>query len=341
MNTSHYYLLKKNKIKYKPEEFKKPEEFIKPINYNSIENGGIIPLVTGGLGNQIFIIVAAYIVSRNLNCKLYVLNNPESKHNFLRNNYNKSIFKFFGIHIDKNQDNIFINHLIKNGYNFNNEYFEQKRKIPSKFFFNYRNTPINNNNIIFVKKNAYSEWDYKNVSNKTILNNYYQYYPCIKPFETEIQNLLLNGLEEYINNIKNSINISDSAFIHVRRGDFLSLSDYHFIQPISYYESAYNSLIQKNNNINKIYILSNDFVWVKDQDFFKNIPNKEYFEVKNELEVLALMTLCDSGAICANSTFSWWGAFLGTHKKNNPVFVPTKWCADKPVNLFPSTWNII
>ena len=58
---------------------------------------------------------------------------------------------------------------------------------------------------------------------------------------------------------------------------------------------------------------------------------------------LALMSLCKAGAICANSTFSWWGAFLGAHGVRAPVFVPERWIGgDKlPVALFPDEWHVV
>jgi len=334
MNTKAYFILTKNKIKYKYKEIQKSIRNNDSVINQIEDENGIFPIVQGGLGNQIFIIVAGYIVSRNLRCKLYILNNPSSKHNFLKNDYNKSIFKLFGTHISKDQDYVFINSILEKGYIIakNNQQF--RSYISPNFFFK-------NKNYFDSKITAYSYWDFREIHKKTIMIDYYQYYPPIKYYEEEIQNLLINGLEEYINKIKNTMDTTNSAFIHVRRGDYLDLSNIYLIQPISYYESSYNSLIQKNNNINKIYILSNDFGWVKEQDFFKNIPNKEYYEVENELEVLALMTLCTFGAICANSTFSWWGAFLGTHKANNPVYVPSKWInTSEKINLFPSTWNI-
>ena len=58
---------------------------------------------------------------------------------------------------------------------------------------------------------------------------------------------------------------------------------------------------------------------------------------------MLLMSLCKGGAICSNSTFCWWGAFLGTYEKRNPVFVPKKWISvkDDMSNLFPSESKIL
>ena len=314
MDTSLFLL--SNKIKLKPKILQYKKEEIK--EQVTLDENGIIPLLQGGLGNQIFIIAAAFTVHKYLKCQLYILNNPPSKHNFLNNDYNKTIFRYIGTHVKKNQsDTVYMDNLIKNGYNFS--------------ILNRR-----------VRGKAYVFWDYKNISKKTIMADYYQYYPSIKPYENELRELLIRGLQDFINTIKNKLgSLKNSIFIHVRRGDYLALSFYHYVQPISYYENAYKLLLEKNSNFDKIFILSDDFAWVKEQEFFINLLNKEYYESNNELEALSLMSLCEAGAICANSTFSWWGAFLGAYKFNNPVFVPKKWCAETNINLFPKTWNII
>jgi len=53
------------------------------------------------------------------------------------------------------------------------------------------------------------------------------------------------------------------------------------------------------------------------------------------------MSLCEKGAICANSTFSYWGAMLGAHSSGNTVIVPKDWCKDPPICLFPDEWLIV
>ncbi len=77
------------------------------------------------------------------------------------------------------------------------------------------------------------------------------------------------------------------------------------------------------------------------QDVFRNLPHKVFVDEPNELKCLALMSLCEQGFICANSTFSWWGAFLGAYEKRQPVIVPADWFKGEQLQLFPKGWIIL
>jgi hypothetical protein len=170
------------------------------------------------------------------------------------------------------------------------------------------------------------------------MKSYYQYYPPISIYENEIRDLFLKGLDEYRNEyLKEKNTYEESAFIHIRRNDYIKLSNYHYVQDMDYYNKAL-LLLEKNENIKKFYIFSDDISYIK-KNFTKD--NFIIIDEKNELKSLALMSLCTGGAICANSTFSWWGAFLGAYGKNNTVIVPSKWINEKIYNLFPEEWIII
>jgi hypothetical protein len=58
----------------------------------------------------------------------------------------------------------------------------------------------------------------------------------------------------------------------------------------------------------------------------------------DELDGLALMSLCHGGAIIANSTFSWWGAMLGAYPAKATVVYPSKWLQGNKPDLFPPQW---
>lgn len=276
------------------------------------EKKGIIPKVMGGLGNQIFINIASFIAHKIHNCPLYIFNNPLSNnsHNINKLNYNDSIFKYFGKHIKHDLDNILLRFIIDSGYSFHNH----------------------------SHNDGFKCWNPESMPPGTITSSYYQYYPTIKPYEKEIRELLLKGLNEYTN--KHILHSPESsAFLHIRRGDYLNHSDIHYIQPLEYYQSAINTLISK-KNITKIYIFSDDIEWVRSISLFQN-PLFEIVNSDDELYSLHLMTQCKGGAICANSTFSWWGAFLGAYSERNPVIVPKKWISLQVDSLFPEEWIII
>ena len=99
-------------------------------------------------------------------------------------------------------------------------------------------------------------------------------------------------------------------------------------------------MANKSTTLSKIIVVSDDIEWVKSQDFFK-LSIFEIYESNNELETLALMAKCKAGAICANSTFSWWGAFLGAYEKRNPVVVPKYWIREKIECLYPTDWFVL
>jgi hypothetical protein len=257
---------------------------------NTLEKG-VAPLVKGGLGNQMFIIAAAYAVHKASKMPLYIFKNPPSKHNKKAYDYNKSIFKHFGLHLVHPQENAWIL-----GY---------RRFSPGGF----------------------SAWKPENIGSGTCMDDYFQFYPALEPYEFELRELFLSGLT------MPSKDYSSYAFLHIRRGDYLEYKDIHYIQPLEYYMKA-------SENFSKILVVSDDNKWVKEQDFFK-AAKFELFECDDELETLAVMASCKAGAIIANSTFSWWGAFLGAHGCRNPVYVPMNWVSLPIVSLFPDEWIIV
>lgn len=281
---------------------------------NCLERG-VLCGVMGGLGNQLFTYCAGYVIARTHNAPLYKYkDSPEGNiHNKKLRNYNESILKYIGEELPFRHDDF--------------------RLLSAIHYYNYKEY---NYTVYHPFERYIPEQHEPNVK----LSGYFQYYPPLKPFEHEIRSLLLKGMETFVDKVKSNYKLENCAFLHIRRGDYLEYPDIHFNQPLSYYESAVLKLLIKNPSIEKIYIVSDDMAWVKQQEYFKQ-PLFVYTDIDDELETMALMSLCTSGAICANSTFSWWGAFLGTYGKRNPVFVPKKWIKQNLVALFPEEWNVI
>jgi hypothetical protein len=272
---------------------------------------GIIPSVMGGIGNQMFITAAAFATSKTFNCPLYILQNPISnnKHNKRKYNYNDSVFKPFGIHLNLDITN---------------------KQLLHQLGYSVRFCP-----------DGFAPYDLSWFPPGSILASYYQYYPPLQPYEQNLRTLFNQGLESFRETITAKYgDLSTSAFLHVRRGDAHENLHIYYLLPIEYYQETVRELLDKNPNIKKIYIISDEFEWVYQQDFFKQ-KLFECFDNPDELETLALMTLCTGGAICGGSTFSWWGAYLGAHGKRHPVFVPKQWIKFPVYDLFPKEWTVV
>ncbi len=105
----------------------------------------------------------------------------------------------------------------------------------------------------------------------------------------------------------------NSGFIHIRRGDYINLSHYHTNLPLEYYQKGMDEL-----NLDHYYCFSDDIMWCKEH---VKDPRVTFVENTTEIQDLELMMQC-KGSVIANSSFSWWGAFLGNH---NNVIIPKNW----------------
>jgi hypothetical protein len=118
--------------------------------------------------------------------------------------------------------------------------------------------------------------------------------------------------------------------LHIRLGDYLYLTDSHPVCSQEYYKEALSNLP---NDI-CIYIFSDDMY--KAANIFQSLDRKYIFPETNDKYLdMCLMTMCDYH-IVANSSFSWWGAWLSDSKK---VIGPSKWFGDNP-NM-PRDWSDI
>jgi len=93
-----------------------------------------------------------------------------------------------------------------------------------------------------------------------------------------------------------------------------------------YYERAIRHMMTL--GITNFSVFTNDMVYCRERPFL-TIPGINYTIVEeNEIDSLYLMTQCKAG-IAANSTFSWWGAFLN---RNRPICLPSKWFVNPAKN---------
>lgn len=124
---------------------------------------------------------------------------------------------------------------------------------------------------------------------------------------------------QYMENIRKDDKSSVLASIHVRRGDYLMYPDHHPVCTKEYQESARKILKEKYGDV-RFLVFSDDVEWCKN-----TFRNEEYTIVNlgNPYSEMLAMSLCDHHII-ANSSFSWWGAWLNP-KRDKTVIAPNNW----------------
>ena len=173
-----------------------------------------------------------------------------------------------------------------------------------------------------IDENTFNEIpDLRKHHKNILLNGYFQshrYFDRILPIILKSVNSLDKNDAELVNATLTMLKIkakgSPLIFLHIRHGDYYIYSN---ILELSYY---YEAIKYFESNAHFV-IFSDDIQYCKNN--FSNIKNVSFIEDKDYIELL-LMSKMD-GAIIANSTFSWWGAYLMDPQKNKTVIAPRNW----------------
>jgi len=166
-----------------------------------------------------------------------------------------------------------------------------------------------------------------------IIDGYFQSHTHLEEYKNEIikeftfKQHILDKCKLEINKYPNPVSI------HIRRGDYVAHPNYWVVTP-EYIQEALN---QFNDDEYTFLVFSDDIEWCK--SIFP--VGVIYIEGNNQFEDLCMMSLCNHNII-ANSTYSWWGAFLNQNP-NKKVIAPKEWFTpSKPMNnLYPNNWIII
>ena len=141
---------------------------------------------------------------------------------------------------------------------------------------------------------------------------------------------------------KNDIISCESVAVHVRRGDYLQNQktiERYGVCGESYYQNAINKILTLHPK-SRFFIFSDDTNWVRSH---LTLPSDSAFVSASNIsavEDLVLMSQCKH-QIIANSTFSWWGAWLNNHQQKI-VIAPTPWFDDSGIaseDLIPKGWH--
>ena len=134
--------------------------------------------------------------------------------------------------------------------------------------------------------------------------------------------------------LKRKYNLTKSTTsMHIRRKDYLQYSAYHTnLMETGYYDKALETLDPE-----AVIVFSDDPDWVREE-----FPDYTVAEEADYLE-LYLMSLCDNNII-ANSSFSWWGAWLNKNPRKK-VVAPKNWFGERHAHdtkdLIPSDWILL
>jgi hypothetical protein len=200
---------------------------------------------------------------------------------------------------------------------------------------------IRESNLLFNEK-------YLNIDDNKYIDGYFQtekYFSNSRDIILK-QFVLKEEISEYSKDVKKQIaNAKVSVSLHIRRGDYLNSvnANIHGVCDLDYYKKAVSVLNTKLDEAN-YFIFSDDIAWVKEH---LKLDNGFYIDSKEKRiphEDIYLMSLCDHNII-ANSSFSWWGAWLNQNNEKL-VIAPNRWFADEKMeinakNIVSENWEKI
>jgi hypothetical protein len=131
-----------------------------------------------------------------------------------------------------------------------------------------------------------------------------------------------------------------TAFLHIRLGDYRILP-HHAVNLEQYWIKTLGALT---GQFDRLLLFSDEpeFVQHTMLPFFQQFGNAEVIDEKDPVACLYLMSLCTAGAVCANSTFSWWGAYFSVARKNGaPIFMPKSWGDFTVKDIHPAWATVI
>jgi hypothetical protein len=152
---------------------------------------------------------------------------------------------------------------------------------------------------------AFEDWKFKVNSDPTEFFGYFQRYE----YTDVIRNELISSLSFNYSILNKYLDIKRKFFIHVRGGDFKKIQD-HNVDLTQYYKRCLELCKGE-----EFVIFTNDIPYANSL-----LPGIQIIE-ESEIDSLFLMSQC-KGCICANSTFSWWGAYLNPER---PIYFPSIW----------------
>jgi hypothetical protein len=287
----------------------------------------VIVKLFGGLGNQLFQYCFGQYLANQLNTDVkYDVQCDKKSKNFTPRllgllSFNIEIETVYNVDIRKMKW-------------FSTGLFERiERKIVQKF--------PEINKYYFVELDQHNVILSENLTNNCYYDGYWQSYKYLQIIEDKLRTeIIIKEIDnkaqlELIREIGNCQSVS----LHVRRGDYISIkvnTKVFNLCSLEYYEDAIAYLLCKYKN-SIFFVFSDDIEWANNN--FKG-DNFRFVTGNEPAMDMYLMSLCKHNII-ANSTFSWWGAWLNTNV-DKTVIAPKSWYNPnskfKTKTLIPDTW---
>lgn len=274
----------------------------------------------GGLGNQMFQFATGYAIAKKLGVEL-ALDISSYAHDPLRR-FNLDLFRIDNKIVFDSKPTI-----VELGLSYNS------------FLFQVR-----------WPEAPYSRMGYQTIADGDVISGYFQDERYFSEYRDDLMKIFMphKPLSPVYESYFKSVRRANSVALTIRRGDYLQKQEYHGVLGSGYYGAAlHHTLHEKSNSMPlDVFVFSDDIEWCK-----KNAMSSAYISsmtfINNDMTTrdhkgredadIWLMKHCRAH-ILANSTFSWWGAYLSG---SNRVVAPRNWYADKSIkhSIIPERWQ--
>ncbi len=273
----------------------------------------IVTRLMGGLGNQMFQYAAGKALAQKLNTSLeldlsflHKKNGIETKRDFALD-----VFRLKPVFLSETLYPDFL-----------------KLKENRMFRIINRKAPFLLSRHYLSEKRFPFDPDFFNSKNNTFLDGFWQTEKYFKDISGLIRTDFEFTLPLDSRNaaLSAEISSSDSAGIHVRRGDYVNdkvTNAYHGVCGIEYYRRGVEELSRIYPDL-RWYVFSDDAKWVRENlSFIPGMSVIDHNTGSSSYKDMQLMSQCRH-QIIANSSFSWWAAWLNKNK-DKTVIAPEKW----------------
>ncbi len=282
----------------------------------------------GGLGNQLFQYAAAKRLSieKNLLLKLDI----QGFQSYTLRTYKLNHFAVTAEIATTEEINYFTNPSIVG---------KASRWVERRFF------PFYNRRIYYEQKQFQFEPEFLQTRKNVYLRGYFQSEKYFKPIENLIRQEFTIKTPPNDTNVEMAQRVGEvnAVSLHIRRGDYVSNSTtnaVHGVLSLDYYHQAAKQIAVSVPQPH-FFIFSDDPTWVSENlKLAYPMTFVDHNDASHDYEDLRLMSLCKHHII-ANSSFSWWGAWLAEFP-DKMVFAPKRWVNNPNVtalDILPTGWQ--